>query len=331
MIYTVTLNPTLDKTLSVPVLRPGEVHRARFLRQDIGGKGINVSRALAALGIASIPIGFLGGATGKAMRDGLAADGFDARFVEVPGETRQNLTLLDESTGVYTKINEPGPTVGAGQLAALHGLVAGLAAPGDLWAFCGSLPPGAPADLYAELIAAVQARGARAILDTSGEALAAGLPARPFGLKPNSEEAAEALGRPVTTDAQHVTAAVRLAVLGGDAGVPDARRPRPAAGVRRSVVRGRTAAGGRAQPGRRGGCHARGPAVGACRWLRCARNRAAGGGLRHSRGDAGRYGHGAAIPGRDPSGAGQDHAGRSPAIIIPGYCLMTRFCVSLRP
>ena len=109
MIVTVTLNPTLDKTLSVPVLRPGEVHRARFLRQDIGGKGINVSRALAALGVASIPIGFLGGATGRAMRDGLTAAGYDARFVDVPGETRQNLTLLDESTGVYTKINEPGP------------------------------------------------------------------------------------------------------------------------------------------------------------------------------------------------------------------------------
>ena len=67
VIVTVTLNPTLDKTLSVSALRPGEVHRARFLRQDIGGKGINVSRALRALGVASIPIGFLGGATGRAI------------------------------------------------------------------------------------------------------------------------------------------------------------------------------------------------------------------------------------------------------------------------
>ena len=112
MIITVTLNPTLDKTLSVPALRPGEVHRARFLRQDIGGKGINVSLRAAGLGIASLPIGFLGGATGRAMRDGLMTDGYDARFVEVIGETRQNLTLLDESTGIYTKINEPGPSIG---------------------------------------------------------------------------------------------------------------------------------------------------------------------------------------------------------------------------
>jgi len=213
VIITVTLNPTLDKTLSVPVLQPGEVHRARFLRQDIGGKGINVSRALAALGVASIPIGFLGGATGRAMRDGLTAAGYDARFVDVPGETRQNLTLLDESTGVYTKINEPGPTVGPEHLATLYALVAELAAPGDLWALCGSLPPGAPADLYAHLVTAVQARGARAILDTSEEALRLGLMARPAGIKPNSEEAAQALGQPVSSDAEHVAAARRLVAL----------------------------------------------------------------------------------------------------------------------
>ena len=210
MIVTVTLNPTLDKTLSVPALRPGEVHRARFLRQDIGGKGINVSRALAALGVASIPIGFLGGATGRAMRDGLAAAGYDARFVEVPGETRQNLTLLDESTGVYTKINEPGPTIGPGHMAALHALVDELAAPGDLWALCGSLPPGAPADFYADLVTAVQARGAAAILDTSETALRLGLTARPAGIKPNSEEAAQALGQPVSSDEEHVVAVRRL-------------------------------------------------------------------------------------------------------------------------
>jgi 1-phosphofructokinase len=220
VIVTVTLNPTLDKTLSVPALQPGEVHRARFLRQDIGGKGINVSRALRALGVDSLPIGFLGGATGRAMRDGLTAAGYDARFVEVPGETRQNLTLLDESTGVYTKINEPGPTVGPEHLAALYALVAELAAPGDLWALCGSLPPGAPADLYADLVTEVQARGALAILDTSETALRLGLAARPAGIKPNSEEAAQALGQPVISDAEHVDAARRLSDLLSPATAP---------------------------------------------------------------------------------------------------------------
>ena len=210
MIYTVTLNPALDKTLSVPRLRPGEIHRARFIRQDVGGKGINVSRALTALGIASRPIGFLGGATGQAMRNGLAALGYDAAFIEVTGETRQNLTLLDEATGVYTKINEPGPTVGPAHLAGLADLVTSLARPADLWAFCGSLPPGAPADFYADLIAIVQKSGGLAFLDTSGPALAAGLAARPYGIKPNSEEAAEALGRPVVSEEDHVAAAREL-------------------------------------------------------------------------------------------------------------------------
>jgi 1-phosphofructokinase family hexose kinase len=220
MIITVTLNPTLDKTLSVPALRPGEVHRARFLRQDIGGKGLNVSRALRALGVASIPIGFLGGATGRAMRDGLTAAGYDARFVEVPGETRQNLTLLDESTGVYTKINEPGPTISLEPIAALHALVDELASPSDLWALCGSLPPGAPADLYADLIAAVQARGARAVLDTSETALRLGLAARPAGIKPNSEEAAQALDQAVSSDEEHVAAVRGLCELLAPAAPP---------------------------------------------------------------------------------------------------------------
>ena len=133
--------------------------------------------------------------------------------MEVPGETRQNLTLLDESTGVYTKINEPGPTVGPEHVAALHALVAALAAPGDLWALCGSLPPGAPADFYADLVTAVQARGAAAILDTSETALRLGLAARPAGIKPNSEEAAQALGQTVSSDEEHVIAVRRLCDL----------------------------------------------------------------------------------------------------------------------
>jgi 1-phosphofructokinase family hexose kinase len=133
--------------------------------------------------------------------------------VEVTGETRQNLTLLDEASGVYTKINEPGPTIGPEHLAALHALVAELAVPGDLWALCGSLPPGAPADLYTDLVAAVQARGAAAILDTSESALRLGLAARPAGIKPNSEEAAQALGQSVSSDEEHVAAARRLVDL----------------------------------------------------------------------------------------------------------------------
>ena len=212
-IVTVTLNPGFDRTLSVPELRPGALHRARVLQQDLGGKGINVSRALAALGIRSRIVGLAGGVTGRGLHDGLAAAGFDVRFVAVDGETRQNLTLRDEASGVYTKINEPGPTIGPRCLAALRELIAEMARPGDLWAFCGSLPPGAPADLYAQLITLVQGLGARAFLDSSGPGLRAGLAGRPYGVKPNVEEAVEILGCELKDEEAHIEAVLRLQEL----------------------------------------------------------------------------------------------------------------------
>jgi 1-phosphofructokinase family hexose kinase len=207
MITTVTLNPVLDKAVSVPRLEPGTIHRMRLIREDLGGKGINVSRALRTLGIPSRIIAFFGGRTGQMMHNGLTAAGLEVHAIEVDGETRQNITLLDESRDQYTKFNEPGPAVGARHVADLHALIGQLAVPGDVWAFCGSLPPGAPADLYADCIQRAQAHGARAFLDTSGTALRSGLGAQPFGIKPNSEEAAELLGVPLVSDADHALAA----------------------------------------------------------------------------------------------------------------------------
>jgi 1-phosphofructokinase family hexose kinase len=210
MIVTLTLNPSLDRTLSVPQLLPGTLHRAQLIRQDLGGKGFNVSRALRALGIPSHIIGVIGGRTGRALRDGLLADGFDIHLVEVEGETRQNVTLLDESTGLYTKINEPGPTLGPQHIAALETCIEQMVRPGDLWALCGSLPPGAPQDLYADLIRVVQRGGGSVFLDTSGPAFRAGLQAGPFAIKPNSEEAAEVLQTSLSSDQDHCQAAREL-------------------------------------------------------------------------------------------------------------------------
>ncbi len=214
MIVTVTLNPTLDRTLMVPELRLGEVNRARAVRDDLGGKGINVSRALQALGLPSTIVALLAGWTGKAMQEGLLSAGFDVVALEVPGETRRNVTLRDEATNQTTKINEPGPALDPDHAAALAERIAGLARPGDLWAFCGALPPAAPSNFYSRLIAIVQAAGARAFLDTSGAALKHGLPARPFGVKPNREEAAELLGRRLEAGAGDIAAARALQAAG---------------------------------------------------------------------------------------------------------------------
>ena len=210
MIFTVTLNPSLDRTLSIPELHPGEIHRARFIREDLGGKGVNVSRSLRGLGIPSRILGFAGGQSGDSLRDGLLAEGFEVAFVDTGAEIRHNITLFDEASNLYTKINELGPEIEAKCIATLEDLVGESARPGDLWAFCGSLPPGAPLDLYARLIERVQEKQSLAFLDTSGAALHSGVTARPFALKVNSEEASELLGLELGEDMEVCRAAGEL-------------------------------------------------------------------------------------------------------------------------
>ena len=207
MIFTVTLNPSLDRTLSVPELHPGSIHRARLVRTDLGGKGINVSRTLRALEIPSHIIGFSGGWTGAALNKGLRSEGYGLSFVEVGDEIRQNVTLFDEAAGQYTKINEQGPLVNEQHIEKLKWLIAHLLNPGDLWAFCGSLPPGAPVDSYARLIRLVQEKNGLAFLDTSGVPLSSGAEVLPFALKINAEEAAGLLGRSLENDQQICQAA----------------------------------------------------------------------------------------------------------------------------
>ena len=193
MIFTVTLNPSLDRTLSVKELNPGTIQRAQLVREDLGGKGVNVSRSLRALGIPSRILGFEGGWSGEALRAGLLEEEFDVSFINTGVEIRQNITLFDESSGQYTKINEMGPEIQEQHVEALEEQIERIAQPGDLWAFCGSLPPQAPPDLYARLIRQVQASQGLAFLDTSGTALRLGMSARPFCIKINAEEVLEVL------------------------------------------------------------------------------------------------------------------------------------------
>jgi 1-phosphofructokinase family hexose kinase len=155
-------------------------------------------------------VGFVGGITGEAFKSGLTAEGFEINFIDVGGETRHSTLIHDESTGEYTKINEPGPTVSPEHMAALRAQVDSMAQPGDVWVFSGSLPPGAPDDFYAMLIQRAQERGARAFLDSSGTAFNAGLRARPFGVKPNSDEAAEFFGQTLDSDDDHSAAVDRF-------------------------------------------------------------------------------------------------------------------------
>lgn len=207
MIVTVTPNPVLDRTLIVPRIKLNEVLRAAATRLDWGGKGFNVSRALKALGTESVALGFIGGATGQLLEQGLHELGIATDFVHIAGETRTNIVIAEQDTGRYIKVNEAGPVVSAEEQAAFFSLVRRRVRPGELWVLSGSLPPGVPPDFYADLITAVQQAGAQAVLDTSGEPLFLGCRAGPYLIKPNASEAQEVTGQEIHSDEDALVAA----------------------------------------------------------------------------------------------------------------------------
>ncbi|MFQ5809953.1 MAG: 1-phosphofructokinase [Armatimonadota bacterium] len=206
-IVTVTPNPGLDRTLTVPRIIFNQMMRATAVRLDWGGKGFNVSRALQALGVESVAMGFIGGATGQMLERGLSDMGIATDFVPIAGETRTNTVITDAGAERYVKVNEPGPTVGAEELATFLDRARQRVRAGDIWVLCGSLPPGVPPDFYAQLIALVQERGAKALLDTSGEPLRLGCAASLYLVKPNVGEAEEVTGQQIQSDADLLRAA----------------------------------------------------------------------------------------------------------------------------
>lgn len=218
MIFTVTLNPAVDRELSVPAIEFNSVLRATDCQVDYGGKGFNVSRLLKSLGASSVAVGFAGGRSGELLRDGLNSLGIEVDFVWVSGETRTNVSIVSAEQKRYVKANEPGPVISAAEQQALLEKIRSLAKQGDWWVLAGSLPPGVPDSIYADIIAGVQARGAKVILDTSENALLHGCKAAPFLVKPNAYEANKLTGLPVD-DVQRIAAAAQAIRLMGPASV----------------------------------------------------------------------------------------------------------------
>ncbi|GAA2238596.1 1-phosphofructokinase [Herbiconiux moechotypicola] len=214
MIVTVTANPSLDRTVGLDgPLVPGAVQRASGSREDAGGKGVNVARALTAAGLdvtAVVPC-----ADDDPYLPLLRRTGIAVRRVEVAGRVRSNLTVA-EPDGTTTKINLPGAELSAAEREALvYGIVA--AAEGASWVvLAGSLPPGAGSSFYADTIAALRSRlgtaAPRIAVDTSGEALARVVAeGRPDLIKPNEFELAELTGCATADEA------IALARAGGRA------------------------------------------------------------------------------------------------------------------
>lgn len=214
MIFTVTLNPAVDRELTVDSIALDTVLRASEWRVDCGGKGFNVARMLSSLGIASVAMGFAAGKSGEMLEERLHSLDIETDFIWVEGETRTNVSIVSAASGQYVKVNEPGPTIAQADLARLSEKVKEKVQAGDWWVLAGSLPPGVPSSYYTELIEIIQSAGAKAFLDTSGEALKENCAAGPQLVKPNDEEAHELTGLSVENEEDLVAVARAISAMG---------------------------------------------------------------------------------------------------------------------
>jgi 1-phosphofructokinase len=194
VIVTVTVNPAIDKTAELDTLNPGELNRLRNVVTDVGGKGVNVSKTIAALGGASTATGFVGGAPGDEIVKTLESSAIAVDFLRVAGVTRTNLKVIDRGARL-TELNEPGISVTADEVDALTERISALAAnPGAIFVLSGSLARGMDTGYYAKLIHAIHKNGALAYLDADGESFRAALEEKPDLVKPNLHELAEYFG-----------------------------------------------------------------------------------------------------------------------------------------
>lgn len=211
MIYTVTFNPALDYVVWMDALRPGEINRTQSEAIQYGGKGINVSTVLSALGVENVALGFLAGFTGRALEEGLHNLGIRTDFIWLPdGLTRINVKVKG---GAETEINGQGPTVGPVALRALQDKLDRLDA-GDILVISGSVPAALSHDVYEQILARLEDRGIQFVVDTTRDLLCSALPYHPFLIKPNSLELGELFGRTLENDEDIRACAMELQAKG---------------------------------------------------------------------------------------------------------------------
>ncbi|WP_179395339.1 1-phosphofructokinase [Lacticaseibacillus absianus] len=212
MIYSITLNPSIDYVVGLPQLTLGRVNRLESAVKLPGGKGINVSRILKALDLPTVALGFIGGFTGSFIEHALATDQLDCAFTPIQADTRINVKLKADAE---TELNAAGPTITPAEQASFKQQLQARLQPGDVVVMAGSLPTGLPETFYRDLIPLIQAADAEFVIDTTGAALLETLPAHPLVVKPNHHELAELFGDAAYPDLAAVaTAGRKLLTLG---------------------------------------------------------------------------------------------------------------------
>ena len=219
MIFTVTLNTSVDHALFLEELRLGDTNRVTRTETDAGGKGVNLARVAAEMGASAVATGFAGGGPGAFIRHVLETQGVQHEFVETAGETRTNFSVEDATGAPPTTFNARGPQIAPGELEALW-LKCRTLASGARWvAMGGSIPPGVPEDIYRGLTTVFREESCRVVVDSDGEPMRMALEARPCLCKPNAREASRLLGWPVVSVEDAIPAAREIREMqgGGDA------------------------------------------------------------------------------------------------------------------
>lgn len=206
----VTPNVSVDWIHLIPGFVPGRVWRPASVSPGCGGKGVNVARAVQALGERAVCAGVLAGHAGHIAAEMAEAEGLEGRWTWIEGETRTNVIVVDPAGGHPTVLNAPGPTVDAIAWTRFTAAVLDEASSADCVCLCGSLPPGRETGDIGALVSAVRALGKPVWVDTTGPVLEEALLATPTGIKINAEEAGDLLGRPVRTVDDAVAAAQAL-------------------------------------------------------------------------------------------------------------------------
>lgn len=211
MIYTVTLNPSLDYIISLDHFEPGMTNRATDGHMVAGGKGINVSIVLKNLGMDSIALGFTAGFIGEEIERQLRDRGIKTDFVHIPdGVSRVNVKLVSMDG---TEINGTGPKIGQEQIELLLGKLDDLHA-GDVLILSGSIPPSVPSDIYGGIMERTSGKNVRIVADASGTQLEDMVRHSPFLIKPNHHEIGQLFHTEIRTRDEAVPYGRRLQEMG---------------------------------------------------------------------------------------------------------------------
>ncbi len=214
MIVTVTLNAAIDKTLAVPNFRLGRRHRAVEQTAMAGGKGVNVARALKALGQPVIATGVAGGPTGTLITEALTNEGILNDFLRIREESRTSTAVIDPTSGEQTEINEYGPLVSESELDHFVEKLLYLAKGAAMCVFSGSQPRGVDAGLYGRLIDELRRLGVSTVLDSEGEPLQIATRKGPDLVSPNELEAEGLVGREFADEEDRVAGVAEMVELG---------------------------------------------------------------------------------------------------------------------